>query len=421
MFGFGALARNTLWMILGQGVRILVQFAYFVLIARLLHRDGYGAFAGAVALVAVLAPFAGWGSSNLLVKNVARDPACFRRYWGRALIVSCCSAGLLTLLVLALAFVVLPRSVPLSIVLWVAISDLLFTRVLETAALAFQAVHDLFKTAVLSVLFSVGKLTGVLLLWWIGGDDKLATWALLYLASSVVVGTGGALWVTLELGRPQWDMAGWCREFGEGFYFASGFSAQRIYMDSDKALLTRLGSLDAAGIYTAAARIVEVAFIPVYSLLAAAYARFFTSGQQGVRGTLALSRRLLPYALAYAVLAGIGLYVLAPLLPWLLGADFAESVQAIRWLAAVPLLMTLHRFAADSLTGAGWQARRTGIEFGAAAVNVLLNLALVPRFSWHGTAWVTIATEGLLVIALGLALRNVMRSVHHDQAMDRPP
>lgn len=421
MFSFGALARNTLWMILGQGVRILVQFAYFVLIARLLHREGYGAFAGAVALVAVLAPFSGWGSGNLLVKNVARDRSSFGRYWGRALVVSCGSAGFLTLLALGLAWLVLPRSVPLSIVLWVAISDLLFTRVLDTAALAFQAVHDLFKTAMLSVLFSVGKLVGVLLLWRIGGEDKLATWALLYLASSVVVALGGTLWVTLALGRPQWDMAGWRREFREGFYFASSFSAQRIYMDSDKALLTRLGSLDAAGIYTAAARIVEVAFIPVYSLLAAAYARFFTSGTRGVHGTWELSRRLLPYALAYAVVAGIGLYVLAPLLPWLLGADFAESVTAVRWLAVVPLLMTLHRFAADSLTGAGWQAKRTHIEFGAAAVNVLLNLALVPTFSWHGTAWVTIATEVILIVALGLALRGISRSHHGGHAADAKP
>ena len=421
MFSFGALARNTLWMILGQGVRILVQFAYFVLIARLLHREGYGAFAGTVALVAVLAPFAGWGSGNLLVKNVARDPSSFGRYWGRALIVSCASAGLLTLLALALAWLILPHSVPLSIVLWVAISDLLFTRVLDTAALAFQAVHDLFKTAVLSVLFSVGKLVGVLLLWWIGGTDQLATWAMLYLAGSAVVSVGGCLWVTSELGRPQWDMAGWRREFGEGFYFASSFSAQRIYMDSDKALLTRLGSLEATGIYTVAARIVEVAFIPVYALLAAAYARFFTSGQQGVHGTLGLSRRLIPYALAYSVAAGVGLYVLAPLLPRLVGEEFAESVSTIRWLAVVPLLMTLHRFAADSLTGAGWQARRTHIEFAAAALNVLLNLALVPTYSWRGTAWVTIATELLLIVALGLALFSIARSDRGGHAADVKP
>jgi O-antigen/teichoic acid export membrane protein len=409
LFSFGALARNTLWMILGQGTRILVQFAYFVLIARILHREGYGAFSGAVALVAVLAPFAGWGSGNLLVKNVARAPDTFRTYWGRAIIMAFLSGSMLIVVALALAWVVLPHSVPLSVVLWVAAADLLFTRVLETCCLAFQAVHRLFKTAMVSILHSVTRLLGVLILFNVQGSDVLGTWSLLYLGATVMAAMIAVVWVSLELGMPCWDMTGWRGEFREGFYFASSFSAQRIYMDSDKALLTRLGSLQAAGIYTAGARIVEVAFIPVYSLLAAAYARFFTSGERGVRGTLDLSKRLLPHALAYALLAGAGLYLFAPLLPWLLGAEFAESVQAIRWLAAVPLLMTLHRFAADSLTGAGWQAIRTHIEFGAAAINVVLNLLLVPYFSWRGTAAVTLITEVLLILLLGSALYRVAR------------
>ena len=421
LFSFGALARNTLWMILGQGVRLLVQLAYFVLIARILHREGYGAFSGAVALVAVLAPFAGWGSGNLLVKNVARRRDTFPRYWGRVLVVSCLSAGVLMLLALLLAWLILPRSVPLTVVLWVAAADLLFSRILESAALAFQAVHALLKTATLSVLYSVVRLAGVLILLQLHAADLLTTWALLYLGATVSAALVAVVWVSWELGMPDFDLRGWRQEFSEGFYFASSFSAQRIYMDSDKALLTRLGSLEAAGVYTAAARIVEVAFVPVYSLLAAAYARFFTSGTRGVHGTWELSQRLLPYALAYAMLAGIGLYLLAPLLPWLLGADFADSVSAVRWLAVVPLLMTLHRFAADSLTGAGWQARRTHIEFGAAAINVLLNLALVPTFSWHGTAWVTIATEVILIGALGLALRSIARSGRGGHPADMQP
>lgn len=409
MFSFGALARNTLWMILGQGTRILVQFAYFVLIARILHREGYGAFSGAVAVVAVLAPFAGWGSGNLLVKNVARFPDTFQVYWGRTLIMSSLSGGVLIVVAILLAWVVLPRSVPLSVVLGVAAADLLFTRMLESACLAFQAVHRLFKTAMVSILHSMTRLLGVLVLLRMQDSDTLGTWSLLYLCATVIAAAIAVTWVSLELGMPRWDMRGWRQEFREGFYFASSFSAQRIYMDSDKALLTRLGSLQAAGVYTAAARIVEVAFIPVYSLLAAAYARFFTSGQQGVRGTWELSRKLLPHALAYAFFVGAVLYLLAPLLPWLLGAEFAESVEAIRWLAAVPLLMTLHRFAADSLTGAGWQAIRTHIEFGAAVFNVILNMLLVPVFSWRGTAAVTIITEILLILLLASALRRIAR------------
>ena len=44
------LAKNTLWMLLGQGLRLVIQALYFVVIARSLGVSGYGAFIGVVAL-----------------------------------------------------------------------------------------------------------------------------------------------------------------------------------------------------------------------------------------------------------------------------------------------------------------------------------------------------------------------------------
>jgi len=114
------------------------------------------------------------------------------------------SGSLLTLLVLALAILILPATVPLSIVLWVAIADLLFTRVLEVSCQAFQAHHRLPETAVLGVLFSAAKLCAVLLLMQMHTADDLQAWALLYLGSSVVVGLVAFVWVSKVFGAPRW-------------------------------------------------------------------------------------------------------------------------------------------------------------------------------------------------------------------------
>src|SRR5580765_6858752 len=43
------LARNTMWMTIGQGVRLVIQALYFVEIARSLGARNYGAFLGVVA------------------------------------------------------------------------------------------------------------------------------------------------------------------------------------------------------------------------------------------------------------------------------------------------------------------------------------------------------------------------------------
>ncbi|MDE2091444.1 MAG: oligosaccharide flippase family protein [Gammaproteobacteria bacterium] len=397
---FGTLARNTLWMTFGQGVRILVQFVYFVLIARILHSEGYGAFSGAVALVAVLVPFAGWGSGSLLIQNVARAPQVFPVYWGRSLAITAISATVLLVIALLLGWLILPKSISLSIVLWVGISDLFFARVLEISGQVFQAFQKMSKTAATWILLACTRVFAVLLLIKLKTQDNLLTWSILYMCGTASVASLAFLWVCVRHGRPRWDFSRWHEEFGEGFFFAAGLSAQRIYMDSDKALLTRFATLDAAGIYSAAARVIDVAFVPVASLLASAYARFFIHGGQGIHGTASLARRLMPVAVIYAAIVGMLIYLCAPVLPWLLGGEYADTASAARWLAVVPLFMTFHQFAAYSLTGAGLQPIRAACEFGIAIINVLMNVMLIPLFTWKGSAAAVIVSNVLLATIL---------------------
>ena len=79
-FSKKSLVRNTLWMLMAQGLRIVLQAFYFVLIARALGADQYGAFVGATAFVAIFAPFASLGGGNLLIKNVSRNRELFNEY-----------------------------------------------------------------------------------------------------------------------------------------------------------------------------------------------------------------------------------------------------------------------------------------------------------------------------------------------------
>src|ERR1700747_422734 len=96
------LARNTVWMSMGQGLRLIIQALYFVVIARSLGAANYGAFVGVVALVGIAYPFATLGSGNLLVKNVARDPSLFSLYWGRALVTTSLASSVFFAVVLVL-------------------------------------------------------------------------------------------------------------------------------------------------------------------------------------------------------------------------------------------------------------------------------------------------------------------------------
>jgi O-antigen/teichoic acid export membrane protein len=90
--------------------------------------------------------------------------------------------------------------------------------------------------------------------------------------------------------------------------------------------------------------------------------------------------------------------------PYVLGPDYARIVEALRWLAVLPVLKAMHYFLADTLTGAGYQAVRTCIQAGVGAFNILINLWLIPAYSWRGAAWASIASDALLLCGIGSAV-----------------
>ena len=204
-------------------------------------------------------------------------------------------------------------------------------------------------------------------------------------------------------------------ELREGFYFATSLSAQTIYNDIDKTMLARLSTLGATGIYAAAYRLIDVAFIPVGSVLNAAYPGFFREGKGGIQAATHYGRTLLKKILPYSLFAAVALFVGAPLVPRILGHQYVEVTEALRWLAVLPLLKTLHYFIADSLTGAGYQGLRTLVQIGIAAFNILFNLWIIPAYGWRGAAWSSIASDGLLALCLWFAAYRLAGATHPPQ------
>jgi len=394
------LARNTLWALAGYGMRLLVQAGYFILMARYLGVKQYGGFIAVTALVSLISPFVGLGSGNLLVKNASRDKSLFAAYWGQGLWITTLSGAGLVVFVVGLCLVLLPRGIPVIAIVLIAVSDLIFVKLLEMAGWAFQAFEMISKCAHLNVLLSVFRLLGIAGLALTMEHPNFLAWSAVYFAGSVLAALIGVIWVTRRFGKPRLPLNLLRGERSEGFYFSVSLSAQTIYNDIDKTMVARLASLEAAGIYGAAYRLIDVAFTPVRALLNAAYPGFFRNGHHGIQESLRYGRRLLKRAIPYSILASAALVIGAPLVPFVLGRDYAGVGEALRWLAVLPVLKTIHYFTADSLTGAGYQGLRTLTQVGVAVFNVAINFWLIPAYGWRGAAWSSIASDGLLALTL---------------------
>jgi O-antigen/teichoic acid export membrane protein len=387
-------------MLTGFGVRFVSQVAYFVLVARTLGSSGYGTFVGATALVSIFVPFSSLGTGNLLVKNVSRDRNAFRIYWGNAVAVTASTGIVLFGLVMALSTFLLPPEIPPLLVALVCLSDLFFFSILNLCGQVFQATENMKGSAGVYVLFSLFRLAAALTLFFLFEDPTPLAWGGLYLASGAASGGLCFLLVARGFGLPRLAFLKDRAEFREGFHFSLTVSSQSVYNDIDKTMLARMQGVGAAGTYAAAYRFCDAAFMPVGAILYAAYSRFFLHGEKGIRGTLGYVRKILPVAGSYSLAAGILLFFAGPWLPKLLGGKYSDSVEALRWLSLLPLLRTVHYFGADALTGAGHQILRSYIQVGVAVFNVVLNLLLIPLYSWRGAAWASLASNGLMAASV---------------------
>lgn len=396
----GELARNIGWMLMGNGSRLLLQVGTFVLITRVLGSAGFGAFAGVLALVNLVVPFVGLGAGNVMVKNTARDPGAFAASWRAAIRVTGLTGSGLFLATMAAAPLLLPPTVPMALVVAVAGSDVLVAGFYDASWKAYQAFNRLRRVAQLHMLLSVLKLGAAVALGTVIGAPSPVVWGVLYAGCTLAV-TLLALVVThREVVAPAARGQAPPFEPVEGFYFSTSLAAQNIYNDLDKTMLARMSTLEATGIYAAAYRLVEMAYLPIRSMFYAAYANFFQHGAQGVRASLRFGRSLMPLGLGYAAVASAAIFAGAPLIPLLSGAGYHDAAAAARWLALIPLLRATHHFAADVLSGAGHQGSRTLLQIVVAVANVLFNLWLIPAYGWKGAAWASVLSDALLALLL---------------------
>jgi O-antigen/teichoic acid export membrane protein len=389
-----SLRRNSLWVLSGQGAKLLLQGLYFVLIGRALGSKQYGAFIGVAAL---------------MLRSVSRDRATFARAWGNALLMTGCLSVVVVALVFSLAHLFFSAQL-LVIVPFIAFADTVCTKLVELSSQAFQGFHRLRDTAQIIALTSAIRVAAAAVLFieyrHAAGSASALAWAKLYLGASIVAAIVAVLLVTIRLGLPKFGRIS--RQYWtEGLGFSVAYSTTSIYNDVDKVMLASLGQLRAAGIYGTAYRIVDIACVPISAVHSAAMPQFFSRGHEGPRAMRGFVRRLLSRTSLYAIAAAVLLASGAGLVPLLMGPSYAGSVSAIRWLCLLPLLRSFHLAAGDCITATSSQWWRTTSQLMAALFNLLLNFFLIPRWSWQGAALASLLTDGALAAANWLILKRL--------------
>jgi O-antigen/teichoic acid export membrane protein len=101
--------------------------------------------------------------------------------------------------------------------------------------------------------------------------------------------------------------------------------------------------------------------------------------------------------------------VCAPLLTWVAGAKYAGSVEVLRMLCFLPLLLAAQALLADTLASSGYQRLAALFEVITAIMICTLCVTLIPSMGWRGAAIASYASQGTLVLMLAVSIQRLMR------------
>jgi O-antigen/teichoic acid export membrane protein len=390
-----ALARNTAWMVAGQGGNFFLQAGYFLALARLLGVTEYGVFAGAFALVSAVTPYSSLGSQMIFMRYVSADRDSAQTYWGNMLMITAASSLVLTA-GLALAGGRLFGRGTIALIAVLVVANCFMSQVVNNASMVFQTFEQLRETAWLRLLSNLLRLLAIaVLLIYLHRATPFQCSLAILVSSTIAAGTATLL-VRNTIGKMHVSGRLFRLRLWEGIGFSVAGSTTAVYNDVDKMMLSHYGMNAANGIYTMAYRVVDFATTPVTAIDSACVPRYFALNREGLPAVTRLARRIIPLA-ALSGLAAAGLtLLLSPFLVRIVGHGFANALDAIRWLCWLPALRGVHQLAGSALTATGRQNYRTAAQFLVALLNFALNLAWIPSHGWLGAAWASLASDGAL-------------------------
>jgi O-antigen/teichoic acid export membrane protein len=179
---------------------------------------------------------------------------------------------------------------------------------------------------------------------------------------------------------------------------------QGLFFKVDALLLPGMAGDVAAGTYAAAYKVSEGAGIVSSSFTLALFPRL--SRDSDLSHAYRLALRLL---LQFAFPAAAGVALLSEPIVALVGgrAYLPDSATALAILMCYLPLSYANGLTQYVLIAAGRQRLLTGAFFLALVFNLVANVILIPRYSFVGAAWVTVASEIVLLIPFRMATRAI--------------
>jgi O-antigen/teichoic acid export membrane protein len=405
---FPKIAFNTIIQIIGRGVVIGLTIITTALLTRRLGVAGYGDYVFITAFLMFFSAIADWGTGIISVREASKDRDLEKRIYGNALLLRLAIATFSFFLINLLIFVLSQFS---GLVLPAVIaSTLLFFWSLRTSCQIIFQTKLRFDQHVLVEVFSSGLFLLFLVLVLRFSSDL--TWIFLALSSASFL----AALLALILGKrltgfdfqPDWQLMK--RIIKEALPTGALLLVFSIYNRLDIFLLQSIKGAEPVGIYGLAYKVhdnlvlgaafLANAFFPVISR----YDKI-SELKKEFQPMREIYQKLFDILFIAGLVMTVLVLIFSPLIIQIIGGqEFSASILVLRILVLGTFVAYFNHLTGYSLIALGKQKVSLVVAVVALVWNVSLNLFFIPRFSYLAAAYITIATEGLVLVLTSIYL-----------------
>lgn len=392
------IAKNAGILLFSQIISFIFGFLFIVYTARYLGVEGYGTLSFALAFTLILSVLSDMGLSVLTTRDVSRDISLAKKYSGNIIIMKII-LGLFTLGVTIVAINLLnypQQTVNLVylITVYVIISSYsgLFYAI-------FQAYEKMEYQSMGQIINSSLMLLGAFIL--ILNGSNIINFGFLYITVSLVVlaySISVCAW-KFFLPKVEVDWSFWSPTLKEAWPLSVAVIFSVIYFKVDTVLLSLLKGNMVVGWYVASYNILEfLLFIPAIFTMALypLFSQLHESSPQSLQSSYAQSFK---YLIILGLPISVGITFMADKIILLIyGSPFLPAAIALKiliWTIPLIFLTYMLRFL---LISTNKQILVLKIISICMVFNIILNLLLIPKYSYLATSIVTVLTELLLLI-----------------------
>jgi O-antigen/teichoic acid export membrane protein len=387
------IAKNTIVLLAANVTSKVFGFFYIMYTARYLGTEVFGFLTFALAFTGIFGVFTNMGLGTLMVREVAKDKSLVEKYLGNItmikLILAIFTFGIIAVLINFLNY---PEQT-IKVVYLIALS-VIFKSFSEMFYSIFRAYEKMEYQSLGQILSSALMLSSALFA--ISQGFNVIGFASIYFIVSVIILAYSFVLYTLKFAKLKieidWDF--WKQCIKKAWPMGGMAICIMIYFRIDAVMLSLMKGDVAVGLYGAAYRLSEISVI-IPSMFIASIFPIMSKYHKGNKNSfIKTHEKSVKYLFSLALPMALTVTLLAkPIINLIYGNEFAGSVRALQILIWASAIMYVNWVLGTTFVTANRQMVNFKIAIVAAILNIVLNLLLIPKYSYLGASAATVATE----------------------------